>query len=416
MKLTKANISGLALPAGKHDVIIFDEDLPGFGLRVRTRASGWRWVAQYMVDGHQQRRVTIGRFELFSPEEARRIARDLLAKARLGQDPQREREVARAQARVTLGTVAETYLKAKRAELRRKSFDELTRYLRKHWQLLHGMPLHQITRRDVAARVSELVQESGPAAARRASVSLSGLFAFAIAAGLVEANPVIGSTRPAPSRPRDRVLKGPELAEVWRACGDDDYGRIIRLLILTGARRQEVGGMAWSELDAEQGTWTIPKERAKNGRPLVLPLPPLAWQIIQAVPHRAGIDHLFGRGRQGFIGFDKPKTALDSRLPLPRWVLHDLRRSTATGMAEIGILPHIVEVVLNHASGFRAGVAGTYNRALYQTEMQIALAMWADHVRALVEGGERKIAQLPARADLAVIGSYMQWHRANGDG
>jgi integrase len=393
MKLTKASVGGLTLPAGKRDMIVFDEELPGFGLRIRS--GGKRvWVVQYQLDGHQQRRATIGRVELFAPEEARRIAREILAKARLGRDPQRERQIARAEARVTLGAVTETYLKAKRDDLRRKSFEEVTRYLQKHWQPLHGMPLHQITRRDVAARVSELVQESGPAAARRASVSLSGLFAFAIAAGLVEANPVIGSTRPAPSRPRTRVLSGPELAEVWRACGDDDYGRITRLLIISGQRRQEVGGMAWSELDAEQGTWTIPSERAKNGRAHTLPLPRMAWQIIEEVPHRAGIDHLFGRGQRGFIGFDKPKTALDSRLPLPPWVLHDLRRSTATGMAEIGVQPHIVEAVLNHASGFRAGVAGTYNLALYQDEMRTALAMWADHVRALVEGGERKIVSL----------------------
>lgn len=157
--------------------------------------------------------------------------------------------------------------------------------------------------------------------------------------------------------------------------------------------------MRWSELDSERGTWTIPGERTKNGRTHTLPLPPMAWEIIEAVPHRAGIDLLFGRGGpQGYVGFDKGKRRLDRRLTLPHWSAHDLRRTAATRLGDLGTPPHVIEAVLNHASGFRAGVAGTYNRALYQNEMRAALAMWADHIRSLVEGGERKIVQLPARA------------------
>jgi hypothetical protein len=172
MKLTKATISGLTLPAGKQDAIFFDEELRGFGIRIR--AGGKRvWVVQFQVHGHQQRRVTIGRVELFGPEEARKIAREILAKARLGQDPQREREIARAEARITLGAVAESYLKAKRGEVRPKSFRDLSRYQQKHWRPLHALPVHQVGRRDVAARLSELLPESGPGAAVRARAALS---------------------------------------------------------------------------------------------------------------------------------------------------------------------------------------------------------------------------------------------------
>jgi integrase len=393
MKLTKATISGLTLPASKQDAIFFDEELRGFGIRIRAGGSR-TWLVQYQLGGHQQRRVTLGRIELFSPDEARRIAREYLAKARLGQDPQRERQIARAEARITLAAVAENYLKAKREELRPKTYGEVARYLQKHWRPLHGVPIHQVTRRDVAARVSELAQESGPAAAMRARVALSSLFAWGIGEGLVEANVVVGTNQPAASRPRERVLSDVELSRVWGACGDDDYGRIVRLLIISGARRQEVGGMRWSELDAERGTWTIPGERAKNARAHLLPLPPLAWSIIEGVPHRAGVDHLFGRGGRGFVGFDKRKRALDNRLPLPHWTLHDLRRTVATRLGDLGVPPHIVETALNHVSGFRRGVAGVYNKALYQNEMRAALAMWSDRVRALVEGGEQKIVPI----------------------
>jgi integrase len=398
MKLTKATISGLTLPAGKQDAIFFDEELRGF--RLRIRAGGKRtWITQYQLGGHQQRRVTIGRVELFSPEEARKIAREYLAEARLGQDPQRERETARAEARITLGAVAEKYLKVKRGELRPKSFRDLSRYLQSHWRPLHALPIHQVSRRDVAARLGELLPGSGPGAAVRARAALSALFAWAIAEGLTEHNPVIGTNQPAALRPRDRVLTDAELVAVWKACGEDDFGRMTRLLVLTACRRQEVGGMRWSELDPERGIWVIPGERTKNGREHTLPLPPLAWEIIEAVPHRAGIDLLFGRGGpQGYVGFDKVKKALDRRLTLPHWTLHDLRRSAATGMINLNIEPHHVEAVLNHYSGHRAGVSGVYNRSPYTAQIKAALAMWADDVRALVEGGERKIVQLPARA------------------
>jgi integrase len=394
VKLTKTTISGLTLPSGKKDAIFFDEDLRGFGIRIRV--GGKRvWVVQYQLGGHKQRRVTIGSVEVFSPEEARKVAREYLAKARLGGDPQREKHVARAQAKFTLATTIETYLKAKQSELRPKSFEELGRYLHKHWRPLQ-LPISQITRRDVAARLGELVQESGPIAAVRARGALSSLFAWAIGEGLADQNPVVGTNQPAAPRRRERVLSDAELVQVRKACRDDDYGRIIRLLILTGARRQEVGGMRWSELDLERGIWAIPSERVKNGRAHVLPLPAMAWEIIEAVPHRAGIDHLFGRGgRQGFVGFQKSKRVLDRSLSLPHWSAHDLRRSFATRLGDLNTPPHVIEALLNHTSGFRRGVAGTYNRALYEKEMRAALALWADHVRSLGQSEERKIIQLP---------------------
>jgi integrase len=394
MKLTKATISGLTLPAGKRDAIYFDQDLRGFGIRIRE--GGKRvWVVQYQLGGHKQRRVTIGSVEVFSPEEARKVAREYLAKARLGGDPQHERHISRAQAKFTLATTVESYLKAKQSELRPKSFEELSRYLRMHWRPLHRVPIDQIARRDVAARLGELMQESGPVAAVRARGALSSLFAWAIGEGTADTNPVIGTNQPAIPRRRERVLSDSELAEVWNSCPDNDYGRIIRLLILTGARRQEVGGMCWGELDVERGIWTIPSERAKNGRVHALPLPAMAWEIIEAVPQRAGIDHLFGRGgRQGFVGFQKSKRLLDASLSLPHWSAHDLRRTFATRLGDLGIAPHVIEALLNHTSGFRRGVAGMYNKATYEREMKAALAMWSDHVRSLVDGGERKIMPL----------------------
>jgi integrase len=203
--------------------------------------------------------------------------------------------------------------------------------------------------------------------------------------GLVEANPVIGTNDPAEAlQSRDRVLNNAELAAVWRACADNDFGKIVKLLILTGARRSEISFLRWSEISGN--TITIPRSRAKNGVELKLTLPPLAMQILESVPRRG--DSVFGKNGRGYSRWSSGKNKLDTRLgkSVKPWRLHDLRRSTATGMAEIGIEPHIIEAVLNHISGHKSGVAGIYNRARYSEAMRIALQRWADHIAGLLNG------------------------------
>ena len=196
------------------------------------------------------------------------------------------------------------------------------------------------------------------------------------------------------------MLTDPELAALWRTCGGDDFGRIVKLLVLTGCRRQEVGGMCWSELDPDNGVWTIPKERSKNGRAHTLPLPQLAWDIIEGVPHRATRDHLFGvHAGEGFTNWHA-KDSLDLRLgaAVRPYHLHDIRRSVATRMADIGVQPHIIEQILNHQSGHKRGPAGIYNRSSYEREVRAALALWADHIGSILDGGERKVLLLPQTA------------------
>jgi integrase len=147
------------------------------------------------------------------------------------------------------------------------------------------------------------------------------------------------------------VLGGAELTAIWKACKDDDYGRIVRLLILLGCRRQEIGSLLWREVDVENGTLTISAERAKNHRALTLPLPSIAVELLRAVPPRN--EHVFGRSRRGFGSWSDLKTALDTRSKVSGWTLHDIRRSVATGMNELGIAPHVVEQILNHQSGHK---------------------------------------------------------------
>jgi integrase len=412
-KFTKAAVAKLALPTGKADHTFYDDDLPGFGLRMR--AGGRRaWVAVYRV-GAKVKRVSLGTADVVKPEEAREAARRVLARADLGHDTAAERREERARSAVTLRTIIDAYL-AQHVEPKQKARTkvETKRHLEQHWRPLHATPLHLIGRREVAARLAELVAESGPVAANRARACLSALFAWAMKAGLAEvaANPVVGTLKPGAERPRERVLTAAELREVWQACEDDDHGRIVRLLMLTGQRREEVAGMAWGEVDGGKALWSLPGGRTKNGLPHDVPLSDAALTILAGVERREGRDLLFGRLDGPFSGWSRCKARLDERIAAARakaagrgkpakedqlapWVLHDLRRTVVTGMAELGVQPHVIEAVVNHVSGHKAGVAGVYNRATYAAEKRAALALWGAHVAALVADEPAKV--LPFR-------------------
>jgi integrase len=406
MKLTAKTVAALkTLPEGKHDAIYFDDGLAGFGYRLRAGAGGKvlrSWVVQYRRGGGT-RRITLGNVDVMSAEEARKQALKLLGRVASGDDPQAERSDRRVKDAQNFRSVVTEYLEAKRPDVRVRTHTELSRYLAgSYFKPLHAMPLDAITRKDVASRLVAITRESGSITAVRARAALSGLFVWAMQMGLVEHNPVIGTIQPKDSEGRSRVLTDAELAAIWRAAGDDDFGRIIRLLILTACRRQEIGGLRWSELDAEAGTWTLPSERSKNHHRHMLPLPPAAWDIINAVPRMVGRDQLFGRhAADGFAAWAEGKAALDRKLGdqiTAPWVLHDVRRTVATRMADSGVAPHIIEQILNHQGGHKRGVAGIYNRSSYERETKTALALWSDHVRALAEGGERKIIPMSIAA------------------
>ena len=159
--------------------------------------------------------------------------------------------------------------------------------------------------------------------------------------------------------------------------------------------------MRHSELDADKSTWTLPAERSKNGRAHTLPLPAAAWDIINGVPRMVGRDQLFGvRAGRGFSAWAQGKAGLDRQLgdAGAPFQLHDLRRSVATRMADLGLQPHVIEQILNHQSGHKRGPAGIYNRSSYERDVRAALALWADHIRSIVDGGERKVLLMPITA------------------
>jgi integrase len=401
MELTKQSLAGLELPAGKTDAIFFDDTLPGFGVRLRKGGRSV-FVVQYRVAG-RTRRESLGDIRKIELEAARKAARRRFAEVTLGGDPLADKAEARQRDKLTLKVLAERYLAYKMPKLRPNTYNAEKRYLTTHWSPLHGMPLHSIRRRDVAARLGEIIDQHGAIAASRARGALGTFFGWAMREGLVDENPVIGTNDPASgTRSRDRVLQPDELRAIWNACQDDDFGRIIKVLMWTGARRDEIGGLRWSEIDLDAGTLSIPSTRTKNHHPLVLPLPPAAVEVLRSAPRREGREFVFGGRGGAFSAWSYSTLALAARIVesegkmLTPWRIHDIRRSVATGMAELGAQPHIIEAVLNHRSGHKGGIAGVYNRATYEREIRAALLIWADHVQSIISGADRKVIAMRA--------------------
>jgi integrase len=224
--------------------------------------------------------------------------------------------------------------------------------------------------------------------ARVMFAALSGFFSWCVQHRKLDKNPATGGYRPKPPKARDRVLSEAEIVSFWNACDKigEPIGQVLQVLLLTGCRVNEVREMQRAELS--DGIWTIPGTRTKNHLTHVVPLPPLARDIIASVKpiaSKAGFVFTIS-GKKPVSISSTHKHRLDALMGVQSWTQHDLRRTAATGMAGIGIPPHIVEACLNHVSGAKASVAGIYNRAAYEPEKKAALERWASYIEGLVSG------------------------------
>lgn len=435
MKLTAKEIRNLKLPEGKSEHFFWDDEIPGFGARRRAGGS-LTAVFQYAIGG-KQRRLSLGAVteESFktvrerSADGTERIikigirdqAAQLHARVRLGEDPAAEKVENRRRAGETFGTVAQRFLQAKEPEMRPGSYDQIKRHINTYSKSLNELQAAKISRKDIATLLSTIKANNGPVAANRLRSTLSAFFSWAMSEGIdgVDTNPVT-NTNKSQEKPRERVLQDFELRLIWSHAGDDHYGSIIRLLMLTGQRADEIANLRWSEvvdttIPERRVTDTIklpqfttkaielPATRTKNKRPHVVPLSKAAEAIINDQPVKATKDGelrdlIFGVRANGFSGWSRCKSRLDERIgaahgePLDHWTPHDLRRTMSTLMNDrLGVLPHVVEAILNHVSGSKGGVAGVYNKALYLRERAEALSLWAGHLASIVSGHDSNI-------------------------
>jgi integrase len=400
MRLTAGTVRTITLPPGVPDKVFFDDELPGFGLRVRA-TGGKTWMVQYAIAG-RTRRITLGSTAQLDPGKAREKAKETLAQVRLGSDPAREKQDKREREKETVSALLVRFLERQRIKLKPRSFEETNRHLMQHAQPLHAHPITQLDRRTVAIRLSEIEGASGPAAANRVRGSLSAFCTWAAREGYIDSNPVAFTNKAIENGPRGRLLSDAELAAIWASLGDGQYGTILKLLVLTAARRDEIASLRWSEVDLEAGTITLPPERTKNRREHVIPLSRPALAIIAARRTGAetgadGRDLVFGRGQAGFQDWSGSKADLDARISAARkgrgldhWTPHDFRRLASTKMnEELSVSHHVVEAILGHV-GVKAGIAATYNLALYLDERRRGLERWGDHVIGIVTGKPAK--------------------------
>jgi integrase len=379
MKLTQASVGRLAMPAGKSDHIEFNDEMHGFGVRLRGEKGTHRtYVAQYKI-GKKNRRMNLGNVAKVNFEDAKQAAKIIFSKVALGEDPAAQKTEARADATKTLDAIIVQYLEARGREIRR--LDSVKHQLQTLWKPLHSLPLSGIARADIATQLNTITKDRGPVAANRARSTLSTVFRWAIGEGLCDANPVLGTNKREENGPRERALSDEEAAALWIATEDDHFGRIVRLLMLTGCRRDEIGSLQWSEIDINARKITLPKERTKNGREHIVPLTDSALEILAVMPRIEGRDYVFGLSGGGFSNWSQAKRELEKTIKLKPWTLHDLRRTVRTGLGMLGIAPHIAEAVLNHLP---AKLIRTYDRNKYEPEKRDALDRWANHLAVAV--------------------------------
>jgi integrase len=405
MKLTETKLAGLKLERGETDKIFFDDQIPGFGLRLREGGSR-KFVVHYRLGG-KQHRYTIGTpSSALTVDEARKRANRVLLDVADGKDPAAQKADAKQDAKRTFKSVVDDYLKFRqgrvsRGELKPRTYVEIDRHLMKHFKPLHRLVIGSVTRDTIATRLREIAKHNGAGAADRTRSNVSTFFAWAIGEGICENNPVDGTNRHSEyiERERSLILDGEkpnydELVAVWKAAPDNEFGKIVRLLILTLCRRDEIGSLEWSEVDKEARLIRLPGARTKNGREHVVPLSEPAMAILDKVDAREGRDLVFGSGKGGYSGFSKSKKEMDEVVTLKKpWTLHDLRRTGRTGLGILGVAPHIAEAVLNHLP---PKLVRTYDRNAYEREKRQALDLWAAHLMRLVSGEQSNVVPLRA--------------------
>lgn len=389
-KITKRTLD--ALQSSDVEGFLWDEDLKGFGLRTTSSGSA-SYVLQYRMGGRESktRRYTIGSHgSPWTPATARSEAGRLLLLVGQGIDPVEADKQRRRQAvDLAFSNYADHFGKACKG----RGWKTLVqRSLRLHVKpVLRDKPLPTITRADVISVFDRMPDEQA-ANRRNVFAVLRRLLKWAVSRGDLQNSPMEGMEMPPRVKPRDRWLNDAELKRIWNLAPRCHrcFGPIVRLLIVTGQRREEVTGLQWEELDRTERDWRLPGDRTKNGEPSTVPLNELAIAELDEV---AKGDRWPRRGRvfptssgAGFTAYSKGKKKLDKLLaedggdPLPQWRLHDLRRTLATGFQRLGVRFEVTEAVLNHVGGSRSGVAGIYQRHDWRDEKRDALDTWSEHI------------------------------------
>ncbi len=389
MKLTKRAIDDLQ--PGDKDAFFWDADITGLAVKVTPKGKK-TFMVQYRPGGRGSptRKIFIGPFGEVTLHKARTEAKRILGLRAEGRDPALERQQAKQRAISNkFADIAADFL-AKHASQNR-TVDETARILKRDVLPKWGKrSIHEIGKRDVNDLLDAIVARGSHVMANRTLANLRKLFNWCVSRGIITASPCEGISAPHREKARDRVLSDDELIAIFNAAKQmgGAFGAIIQMLILTAQRRNEVSEMTWNELDLNNDIWTIPGSRTKNEKPHFVHLSEQATAVLSSVLN-VGAFTFTSNGKTPFSGFSKAKKRLDELSGVTDWRLHDIRRTVTSGMAQLGIAPHVADKILNHQSGTISGVAAVYQRHEFLDDRKTALNAWGNYVQSLLEKTDR---------------------------
>ena len=379
VKITKSAIDALPVPA--KDTVYWDAGLPGFGVKVTPKGKKV-FIVLYRTGGagSRLRKYTVGPYGRITLAMARAQAQKIFAARLDGRDPAAEKANSRRRLVVDrVDGLVETFILERLSDLR--SGPRVASRLRNDVIPRWGTKsIHEIKRHDIVDLVSQVAQR-GPGANRNIAKVLKTFFRWCVGRAVIDFSPVEGLNLRPPDRVRDRALDDKELAAIILTGRQMPalFGAILKVLALTGQRREEVAQMVWSEIDEETRIWHIPSQRSKNAKAHLVHLSDPVWAIIKSRPHHSRFVFATSGGKN-FQSFKYAKADLDRLSGVTGWRTHDLRRTVVTGMARLGVPPHVADKILNHQSGTISGVAAVYQKHEFLTERKDALERWGRHV------------------------------------
>jgi len=413
-RITKRAIDDLRARAKDRGRTLYlrDDEVTGFGA-VCPKTGATSYFVEYQLGGRgtTQKRMTIAKHGISTPDQARQRAKEELGKVARQVDVAQVKKDEKAKLTgLTFKDAVERFLSI-HGKGTRYWAQKQARLMSADTKPIASKPMATITRVQIAATFDKVQARSG-AAARHLFADVRPIFAWALDRGLIETNPMAGMKAPAASEARERVLTDEEIKAFWRAATEEGwpFSSVFKVLLLTGQRREEVAGMHWREVSLDDhAQWTIAKERAKNGKAHTVDLHPEATRLLDPLGEEAAPrlmkaadgckDLVFSTtGCTPVSGFGRVKTRIDARMQeilggkFQPWRIHDLRRTAASGMAALGFHPHVIERILNHLSGAQGGLVSVYQRHEFRKERKAAILAWGDHLMRLVGAEEAKPA------------------------
>lgn len=374
------------LSSGAKD-IRWDNTISGFGVRVYP--SGKKsYVLSYRHEGIKKLMV-LGSADKIKFAQAKIIAVKQSAILLDGQDPLQKKKTTNTDLRVEV--IFNEYLK-NYAQKNIKTWLQIDRAFQKDILPIIGrMDITKLKTQDISKILDTLSKRGSHVTANRIYAYIKAFLNWAVGKGYCDTNPAEKIKRPHKEKARDRILSEGEIKNVWNACEKEGFpfGSFLKFSLLTGQRKGEITEARWEQVDFEKRLWIIPQENTKTGRNQIVPLSDLAWDILMQTPWRDG--YIFSiDSKNSYNGFSRSKSRFDallkeeSKTGISHWTIHDLRRTMTTGLAEMGVPPHVCESILNHSSGKISGVAAIYNRYDYLSEKTEALQAWADKLNVLI--------------------------------